>query len=66
MSCFLNVHIRYIYIFFFLQAWLGLPDVADKVYEAIVVYYLPVQGNIEVSVHINLHFSFALLLGIGV
>jgi len=25
------------------------PDVADKVYEAIVVYFLPVQGNIEVS-----------------
>lgn len=32
-----------------LQAWLGQPDVADKVYEAIVKYYLPVQGNIEVS-----------------
>ena len=28
---------------------MGQPDVADKVYEAIVKYYLPVQGNIEVS-----------------
>ena len=31
------------------QAWLGQPDVADKVYEAIVKYNLPVQSNIEVS-----------------
>jgi len=30
-------------------AWLRQPDVADKVYEAIVVYFLPIQGNIEVS-----------------
>lgn len=31
-------------------AWLGRPDVADKVYEAIVVFNLPIQGNIEVKV----------------
>lgn len=31
-------------------AFIGHPDGGDKVYEAIVVYLLPVQGNIEVRI----------------
>ncbi|XP_067040248.1 uncharacterized protein [Acropora muricata] len=31
-------------------AYVGPPEGEDKVYEAIVVYYLPVQGNIEVRI----------------
>ncbi|XP_015749321.1 PREDICTED: OTU domain-containing protein 4-like [Acropora digitifera] len=31
-------------------AYVGPPGGEDKVYEAIVVYYLPVQGNIEVRI----------------
>ena len=39
----------------YLQAFLGQPDVADKVYEAIVVYNLPIQGSIEVSATKTIH-----------
>lgn len=43
-------------------AWLGQPEDSNRVYEAIVIYYLPIQGRIEVKIPELQNKRFVILL----